>query len=296
MDKTWDAVIVGAGPAGASCAVWLRHLGFDPLLLEARDCVGGLAASNPFPDIWTVTSPNQSGTDVAKQIARQVEAAGVDLWLDAVVQTVRSTDSSFEICGARGLHQHFHARGRTLVIASGVRPRELPGHERKTYPGVIVGPGQAVMAADFDGTRVAILGGGDNAFENYGYVRSRGAKTCHIYARSIKAQKHFVRSVQDNDLRLGPIEIEPGARRVNGEQYDWILVFFGWQPNADFLKDLSLRMDQRGFVWTDPVTAQTSQAGVYAIGEVAQRMHPCVPTAMADGVVAAKAIESRLSK
>jgi len=55
------------------------------------------------------------------------------------------------------------------------------------------------------------------------------------------------------------------------------------------------RTDQ-GFLATDAVTAETSLPGVYAIGEVAQRMHPCVPTAMADGVIAAKAIERVLNK
>ena len=80
MSKTWDAIIVGAGPAGASCAVWLRHLGLDPLVIESTDRIGGLAARNPFDDIWTVTSPGQTGAQVAAQIANQVQAAGVDVW------------------------------------------------------------------------------------------------------------------------------------------------------------------------------------------------------------------------
>jgi len=72
-------------------------------------------------------------------------------------------------------------------------------------------------------------------------------------------------------------------------------VLYGWQANIGFLDGLALAIDERGFVQTDMATAQSSVQGIYAIGEVAQRMHPCVPTAMADGVVAAKAIEKQLT-
>ncbi len=61
-------------------------------------------------------------------------------------------------------------------------------------------------------------------------------------------------------------------------------------------KLFELRRTARGYVATDAVTAQTSCAGVYAIGEVAQRQHPCVVTALADGVVAAKAIQASIEQ
>lgn len=300
MQKVWDAIVVGAGPAGASCAVWLRHLGLDPLLIEASDRIGGLAARNPFADIWTVTSPGQTGVQVAEQIARQVQAAGIDTWLETLVLSVVQQDHGrqahgFDVELQRGGHESQTIAAKTLVLATGVRPRDLPGHAGTDYPGVIVGPGEQVMATDFAGARVALLGGGDNAFENYVFVKDRGAARAHIYARTVRAQKQFVSRVPNDDLILGTPHVDPLARTVNGERYDWILVLYGWQPNIDFLRGLSLELDGRGFVQTDMQTAQTSVDGVYAIGEVAQRMHPCVPTAMADGVVAAKAIEQRLT-
>lgn len=296
MQKVWDAIVVGAGPAGASCAVWLRHLGLDPLLLEATDRIGGLAARNPFPDIWTATSPNQTGAQVAEQIALQVQAAGIETWLQANVVSVTGQVGGFEVSVRRGVHEPQTLTAKTLVLATGVRPRDLPGFAGKPTPGVIVGPGDAVMQADFAGTRVALLGGGDNAFENHGFVKSRGAVDAHIYARTVRAQRQFVDRVPADELTIGQSVVDPAARTVNGQAYDWIVVLYGWQPNVGFLADLPLALDSRGFVQTDPQSAQTSIEGIYAIGEVAQRMHPCVPTAMADGVVAAKAIEARLTK
>ena len=295
MGKVWDAIIVGAGPAGASCAVWLRHLGLDPLLLEASDRIGGLAARNPFADIWTVTSPGQTGAEVAQQIAGQVQASGLDVWLNASVLAVSGTYPLFTVQAKRAGQPEQPLQAKTVVIATGVKPKDLPGFADQRFESVIVGPGDEIMSADFQGKRVALLGGGDNAFENYAFVKERGASTACIYARTLRAQKQFVDRVPASDLVVGASDVDPAARTVNGQAYDWILVLYGWQANIGFLGDLSLTRDDRGFVQTDIVDAQTNVPGVYAIGEVAQRMHPCVPTAMADGVVAAKAIEKRLT-
>ena len=295
MSKVWDAIIVGAGPAGASCAVWLRHLGLDPLLLEASDRIGGLAARNPFADIWTVTSPGQTGAEVAQQIAGQVQASGLDVWLNASVLAVSGTYPLFTVQAKRAGQPEQPLQAKTVVIATGVKPKDLPGFADQRFESVIVGPGDEIMSADFQGKRVALLGGGDNAFENYAFVKERGASKATIYARTLRAQKQFVDRVPASDLVVGASDVDPATRTVNGQTYDWILVLYGWQANIGFLGDLSLTRDDRGFVQTDIVDAQTNVPGVYAIGEVAQRMHPCVPTAMADGVVAAKAIEKRLT-
>ncbi len=295
LEKLWDAVVVGAGPAGASCAVWLRHLGFKPLLIEASDRIGGLAARNPFDDIWTVTSPHQTGVQVAQHMAEQVQASGIEVWFESCLQALDGQKPVFELSVARAGAAPVIVRAKRVVLATGVKPRGLAGFEDQSLPGVIVGPGDAIMALAFAGKRVAILGGGDNAFENYEFAKSRGASDVKIFARTVRAQKQFVSRVLAADLHIGSTQVDPVARTVNGQTYDYLLVFYGWQANLDFAATPALAIDERGFVATDAACAQTSLPGVFAIGELAQRMHPCVPTAMADGVVAAKAIERDLS-
>ena len=324
MKPIWDAIIVGGGPAGASCAVWLARLGFAPLLLEAGPRLGGLTAENPFRDDWIAALPEVTGRQVAANIARSVELACVNVRLDARVAAVRRTARGFEVecepgrgqggetAGGPGMPAAPAAggaaageaaadggparhAGRTLVLATGVKPRPLdPARPHERWPGVLVGPGAHVAAADYAGRSVAILGGGDNAFENYAYVRRRGAASAHIYARSVRAQRQWVRAVDPADLRVGPYRADPQTRAVDGRAYDLMLVFYGWEPQAACAAGLDLRRDARGFIATDPATAMASVPGCYAIGEVAQRMHPCVATALADGVVAAKAIERAL--
>lgn len=336
MSKVWDAIVIGAGPAGASCAVWLRQLGFEPLLLESASEPGGLLRSNSYLDVWTVTSPGQTGQDMAQQLARQVEISGVQLRCNARVTRVEHDGTCFTVTyqlgaapqtdgsGGSTLLRHSAQSGHSgqepacvidratnLVVASGVRartPHDLKpdarldshaGPHSQTRPdqhdGVLIGPGEHVMNHEFAGLSVAILGGGDNAFENYLFVKSRSARSARIYARTVRAQQQFVRQVPPEDVCLGAVAFDPKQRSVNGQTYDRVLVFYGWQANAEFLDDIPVKRDARGFLDVDPLTAQTSVAGLYAIGEVTQRMHPCVPTAMADGVVAAKAIERRLT-
>lgn len=292
-DAGVDAVIVGAGPAGASCALWLARLGLTPLLLEAGNAPGGLERDNPHPDNWIAVLPDVTGAQVADNIARSLAQAGVVPRLGQRVRMARPDPAGLLLEGD-GPQGAWTLRAPRLVIATGVRARGLDDRPPQPSPGVLVGPGGHIVAQDYQGLSVAVLGGGDNGFENYDYVRAHGARTVHLYARSVRAQRQWVERADARDVRIGDYTVDPAGRTVNGQAYDLILVFHGWAPQADFADGLALARDARGFIRTDPATAEASLPGVYAIGEAAQRMHPCVVTALADGVVAAKAIQAQV--
>lgn len=290
----YDAVIVGGGPAGASCAIWLARLGLSPLLIEASSRLGGLGNDNPFADDWIAVLPGVTGQQVAANIGQSVSAAQVPVRLGARALQARRTEGGYavDIQTADGATET--VAGRSLVIASGVRARGLPGYPANaSWPGVFIGPGSSIVAQNYTGLSVAVLGGGDNAYENFVYVRNRGARHVQLYARSVRAQQQWVARAGSRDVQVGPYQVDPEARTVNGQHYDLVLVFYGWEPQASFAQGLGLDYGERGYIRTDSATAQTSVPDVYAIGEVANRMHPCVVTSMADGVVAAKAIQRR---
>jgi len=290
----YDAVIVGGGPAGASCAIWLARLGLSPLLIEAGSRLGGLSNDNPFADDWIAVLPGVTGQQAAANIAQSVKAADVPVRLQARARSARRTDIGYEVdlVAPRGAAET--VCGRSLVIASGVRARGLPGYPADArWPGVFIGPGSSIMAQDYAGLSVAVLGGGDNAYENFVYVRNRGARDVQLYARTVRAQQQWVARAGSKGVQVGPYEVDPVARIVDGRAYDLILVFYGWEPQAGFADALGIQRGERGYLCTGSTTAETNIQDVYAIGEVANRMHPCVVTSMADGVVAAKAIQRR---
>lgn len=294
MLQIHDAIIVGGGPAGASCAIWLARLGLSPLLVEASAHLGGLGNDNPFDDDWIAVLPGVTGQQVAANIETSVHAAEVPVRVNTRVHAVRPCKGGIEATLLDDQQAPSHVRARSLVIASGVCAKGLPGHPHNAkWPGVLIGPGSSIVAQDYSGLSVAILGGGDNAFENYVYVRNRGARSVHLYARSVRAQQQWVTRAGQEGVRIGPYLVDPATRSVDGQVYDLILVFYGWEPQAAFADGLNLARDERGYIRTDFATAQTSVPDIYAVGEVAHRMHPCVVTSMADGVVAAKAIQRR---
>lgn len=288
-----DVVVSGGGPAGVSCAVWLARLGFSPVLLEATDQIGGLCRDHPFMDDWNATLPDMTGPQVALNLARSLQQAKVDTRLSHPISKIESDGSGWQVFidGHSG-----SLRARHLVLATGVRARGLPQWpDSRTLPdGVLVGPGAAIVAQDFSGKRVAVLGGGDNAFENALYALKHGAQEVVIFARHVRAQHQFVDQFPADKIVLGACRVNVAQRHVNDLPWDLILVFYGWEARVPKVSGQTLRWTPHGFLDTEPATAQTSAPGLYAIGEVAQRMHPCVVTALADGVTAAKAIQARL--
>ncbi|MFV9474518.1 NAD(P)/FAD-dependent oxidoreductase [Advenella sp. RU8] len=308
----YDAIVIGAGPAGASCAVWLAHLGFSPLILDASEQVGGLAAHNPFEDAWNVTAPGLTGEEVAVQIKRSLDGARVPVLLKMRVDRVEIIEDPGQIntlLNKADNHEtavfqklfrvYFDGHSllsRFVVVASGVTARFPTELANQKYDHVLVGPGRHISKYEFANKKVAVLGGGDNAFENAIFAQKRGALSVDIYARHVRAQKQWFESLAQNRIHTGEYVFDPLARTVNGHQYDVVMVFYGWQAQLNGVESLGLSCSEKGYVNTNVHTAETNVPGVYAIGEVANRHHPCIITSMADGVVAAKAIQQRLEQ
>lgn len=308
----YDAIVIGAGPAGASCAVWLAHLGFSPLILDASEQVGGLTAHNPFEDAWNVTAPGLTGEEVAVQIKRSLDGARVPVLLKMhvdrvdVIEDPGQINALLKITGKRQkpIYQklfrvYFNGHSllaRFVVVASGVTARFPKELANQKHEHVLVGPGRNITHYEFANKKVAVLGGGDNAFENALFAQKRGALSVDIYARHVRAQKQWFESLTQRQVHTGEYMFDPVARTVNGQRYDVVMVFYGWQAQLNGLEGLGLSCSDKGYVNTNVHTTETNVPGVYAIGEVANRHHPCIITSMADGVVAAKAIQRRLEQ
>ncbi len=285
----FDAIIIGGGPAGATCALWLKMLGHSPMLIEKRPMLGGLQADSPYLNEWVPMLPHGTrGQQVAATMNATLHQHGVQMALGCeVVQARRATVDSFHVETSTGAHQ-----ARYLVLASGVRA--ATGGLQAAFD-TLLGPGQQVASTDFVGRSVAILGGGDNAFENYLLIRGKGARQVTIFARSLKARADFLRQVPAEDIWLGSYAVDAKRRKVNGKRFDKLIVLYGWEAHLPYMAEMSVALNERGFVITG-ADCETSQHDVFAIGEVAQRAHPCCITSMADGVVAAKAIQERLEQ
>ena len=287
-----DALVIGGGPAGCSCALWLHQLGLSTALVERQSGLGGLQGESPYPNTWIAGVMGLKGIEFARRLDEHVSSLGIPVLRRTAPRQVTRDSRGFRVAAVSDSGP-VELEARHLVIATGVEPR-TGGLE--AGPHVIIGPGRAVEACDFAGLRVAILGGGDNAAENYGLIGARRPADLRIYARTRRARAALSRNVPEQAFRVGPYHVDQDTRSVTfdgrTERFDVLVVLYGWQaviPEA--LGEMAgTIVDERGFISTDR-ERRTAVPGLWAIGEVTQAVHPCCVTAMSDGVICAKAIE-----
>lgn len=289
--KRVSAVILGGGPAGAQCALWLKMLGHHPVVIEQASVLGGLQAQSPYENHWMVGLRHESGKALALNITKHIQEMDIPVLLKTQVSDIElKSDGVYVKAASKIYHADY------LVIATGVLPRRDVFRESDR---VWVGPGEAVYHGNFLGKRVAILGGGDNAYENQAYIMGKQPACCHIYARTKRARRNLAADVYPPHVFAGDYQANQATMTVTyaGETrpYDLFIVLYGWEANIPTALNpwRDHLLDERGFIATNAV-CQTPEPRFFAIGEVANRMHPCVVTAMADGVVAAKAIQAGL--
>lgn len=286
------AVIIGGGPAGCQCALWLQMLGCEAVIVEKTDKLGGLQCNSPYTNNWIVGTVGLTGQEIAANMDNHIKQMGISVYYNNTVTAIKKRQQGFEI----SVHNDV-INAHNIVISTGVNPRSF-GHISSDK--IILGPGRQISEFDFSNKNVAILGGGDNAAENYAFIKGKNPKQCHLYAKYIKARKNLWDEVNPLDVSLGEHHVNQQTMVItcNGlsQQYDVIIVLYGWEANIPSVFELfkSDLLNDNHFIHTDHFR-RTNIPNIYAAGEVAECPNPCVTTAMADGVVAAKSIQWQLS-
>lgn len=181
---------------------------------------------------------------------------------------------------------------KTVVMATGTTANTGGLTDRV---GLIVGTGEKVAARNFEGKKIAILGGGDSAFENYKFVKEKQPSSLKIFARTLRARAALLEHASPDDVFEGSYTYDEKTNSINGEIFDEVIVCYGFTVNEKALLGLSLALKKGGFVQTD-ANCQTSIEGIYAIGEITNNLHPCCVTSMAEGVISSKAIQRSLEQ
>src|SRR5438045_9795332 len=155
-----DVIIIGAGPAGLSTAFWCDELSLDTLLLEQAEQIGGQLhrVYNPIHNYLGLKTHN--GKELLELFTRDVDEADFDLWTQATIASVDLKAKRLSLQSGEDL------QSIAIVIATGVRPRQLGVPGEKGF----VGKGMIESATRdrqlFAGQDVCVVGGGDAAVEN----------------------------------------------------------------------------------------------------------------------------------
>jgi thioredoxin reductase (NADPH) len=330
LERTYDLVVVGAGPAGLGAAVYGASEGLSTLALESI-ALGGQAGTSSRIENYPGFPAGLSGFELASRVLVQADKFGA------------RTAVPREAVGLRRENGHYHVElseggeevaARSVIAATGARYRrlEVPGLER--FEGVSVHYAATEAEAQrCEGEEVAIVGGGNSAGQATLFLAGR-TRRVYLLIRGEDLDKNMSRYLVDRitdaaniellvstgvreltgEDRLEGVVIEDnrsGARRTLGARA--LFVFIGAEANTGWLEG-TVELDERGFVLTgrelsdsaldeddwqersrEPFLLETSMPGIFAAGDVRSGSIKRCASAVGEGSMAVRLVHQHLA-
>jgi thioredoxin reductase (NADPH) len=305
-DRLFDVAIVGAGPAGLACSVYAASEGLDAALIDCHT-LGGQAGASARIENFLGFPTGISGTSLMARAFIQAQKFGVQTMIPAEASELSSPrDDEHVITLVSG----DKLRARSVIIATGASYRRLPVDNLRDFEGVSVHYWASPLEARLCVNRhVALVGGGNSAGQAAVSLAAQAAKITLLARRSIAEtmSSYLVerlsslsnvdilegvevrRLVGDNGLLTSVV----CRNRVSGAETTLdarhLFLFIGAAPNTAWLQDSGVMLDRNGYVLTERenVTShfllETSQSGVFAIGDVRSGSTKRVAAAAGDG-------------
>ena len=293
------AIVIGTGPAGLTAAIYLARATLNPLVIEGTQPGGQLTTTTEvenfpgFPD-------GIMGPELMDNMRKQAERFGAQFytgWVNSVEMGRRPFKLEVEGLGA--------LETDTLILSTGATAKYLgiPGEQDNIGRGV-----STCATCDgffFRGKEIIVVGGGDSALEEAGFLTRFASKVTLVHRRSeLRASKIMQDRVRDNAkvdwaLNRTPLEVVAGERGVTGLKVlnnetgqeelieaSGVFVAIGHHPNTAFLNG-QITTDANGYIVTVPGTSETNIPGVFACGDVQDTRYRQAITAAGSGCMAA---------
>jgi len=300
-DKLYDVAVVGAGPAGLATAVYAASEGLSVLVLDEH-AMGGQAGASSRIENYLGFPTGISGQALAGRAFNQALKFGAEIAVPVAVEKLSCNGGSLRI----HLSGDRRATARSVVIASGARYRrpDLPGLSAFEGTGVSYWV-SAIEARQCMGEEVALVGGGNSAGQAIVFLAPQ-VEWLHVIVRRPLADT-MSRYLIDRIAALPNVEIHVGEEicGVEGDQAGalsgvtickrsdgstrrqplrHLFLFIGADPNAEWAQGC-VDTDKTGFVitGTGALPLETSQAGVFAIGDVRSGSTKRVAAAVGEG-------------
>ena len=289
----YDVIIIGAGPAGMSAALYLLRDGKRVLILE-KETIGGAIASTPlienYPGVKAI-----SGAELSDIMYDQIDELGVEFELEEVtninildnnIKEVLTTDNKY-LC-------------KVLIIASGSCYRTLGLDREEQFIGNGIHFCVACDGAFYKNRNVAIIGGGNSACIN-AYSMSKLAKKVYIIQNinRLTCEKDLIKKLKSTDNveiilnstvkeYLGDDEFKGLLVEHDGEEIridvDGVFLNIGLIPQNKFANSV-IDLDEKDYIISSDTS--TKVPGIYVIGDSRTKKYSQVTIATADGTIAA---------
>ena len=303
LNKIYDVIIVGAGPAGLTAALYCGRAGFDTLVLEKLSPGGQMATTNEienYPGFPGITD----GFTLAMNMKTQAEQFGVQqdyaevkaLRVEGEIKLLDTKDGTL--------------RAKSVILAPGAAPRLLGLPNETALRGKGVSYCATCDGACYRGKTVAVVGGGDTAAADAVFLSSLCEKVYLIHRRdTLRASKSYtgklnkpnveilwdsvVEEILENGRVCGVRVRNVKTQAVKELELSGLFVAVGNVPATEFVRG-AVELDASGYFLAGEDT-KTNLPGVFAAGDCRKKPLRQIVTAAADGAVAAYAAEDYLS-
>ena len=287
----YDSIIIGAGPAGMTAAIYLAIANKKVLIIE-KETIGGQISSSPLVENYPGYE-GISGSVLANNMYNQVDKLGVDIELDEVTDIIPG-----ELHTVKTLDNEFKAR--TVIIATGVKYRLL-GLENEIE---LIGNGihfcVSCDGAFYKGKHVAVIGGGNTGIinalaladmcEKVYLIQDKDKLTGEKILQDKLKQKVNVEVITNSvvskiigDDKLEKIIIKNG-KKENEIVVDGMFISIGLMPQSDFLKGI---IDLDKFNYAVSFDTKTKIDGIFVAGDIRTKPFRQITTAVNDGTTSA---------
>jgi len=312
MQKTNNSkvIIIGSGPAGYSAAIYAARANLNPILVQGLEPGGQLTITTDvenYPGFGEVIQ----GPWLMEQMREQAENVGTQMFSD-IITSVDFSSRPFHCIGDSGdLYI-----GESVIICTGAQARWLGLSSEEHFMGFGVSACATCDGFFYRDKIVAVIGGGNTAVEEALYLTNHAAKVILIHRRdTLRAEKilqdrlfsnskvevMWNHTLEDIKGTENPKSVTHAILKASDTQtiteipVNGIFVAIGHLPNTEIFRG-KLKMDDEGYISTHPDSTATSIDGVFAAGDVQDKIYRQAVTAAGTGCMSALETEKFLSE
>ena len=296
----YDTIIIGAGPAGMSAAIYAIRYKLNHLVLS--EAIGGTANEahlvENYPGFYGI-----SGMELMMKFKEHVDHLGGAITMERVTG-IEEKDGLYVVTTPSESYET-----KTIVIAGGSKRRKLNAKGEDTFQGKGVSYCATCDAFFFKEKTVAVVGGNDSAASAAILLAQHAKKVYIIYrGEKVRAEPYWLDKIEENDkievinntnvTEIKGTNVVESVALDSGSDLpvDGVFIEIGTVPPTDMAKAIGVETDERGYIKVD-VSQHTNKEGVYAAGDITTSSNSCrqIVTAAAEGTVAVMSIFKHLN-
>ena len=296
--KNYDAIVLGAGPAGLTAGIYLARAKAKTLILDTGTVGGQLVLTFEIANYPGVE--NISGYQLSSTMKKQAKLFGCDIKSNVKVGQMELGGKVKSI----SVNNKFIYTAPTIILASGGRSRMLNVAGEVQFKGKGISYCATCDGDFFQDKEIIVVGGGNSALEEAVALTKYASKVTILHEFDhFQAFEHAIIEAKENpkidfimESHITEFSGEENLQKVSyrnlktGEQFekeiDGVFIFIGYEANTDMLKDTPVELNKWNEIVADE-NLHTNIEGVFVAGDSRAKKYRQVTTAVADGTIAA---------